>query len=245
MEKQLIDIQKLTTGYDTHEILSGVNLGIYSSDFIGVIGPNGGGKTTLLKALLGEIKPWNGKIDFHIPYSKVGYLPQINAFDKVFPITVIEVVLSGLAGVKGLLGRYKPQDVERANALLDKAGVYDFRHKAVGNLSGGQVQRTLLCRALINNPELLILDEPGNFVDNKFEHELFKWLVELNQNMAILMVSHDLGTISAHVKTIACVNRTLHYHQSNKISEEQLTGYNCPIQLITHGEVPHRVLRKH
>jgi len=242
---KLIEIQNLSVGYGSQRILDGVNLEITGEDFIGIIGPNGGGKTTLIKALIGMIPPWSGSIQRHIQNTQIGYLPQFNPFDKDFPITVTEVILSGLAGQKGLWKRYTESDKEKATSLMKQAGIDHLKDKAIGHLSGGQMQRTLLCRALINNPQLLILDEPSTFVDNQFEHELFLWLKTLNEKMAIIMVSHDLGMISSHVKTIACVNRNLHYHPSNKITAEQLQSYNCPIKLITHGEVPHQVLAKH
>jgi len=194
---------------------------------------------------LGLLSGWSGTIKSNLDQSKIGYLPQQNPFDKEFPITAKEVVLSGLAGKKGLFKKYTQTDLLRADELMEQAGVGELKQKSIGKLSGGQMQRTLLCRALINEPELLILDEPSTFVDNKFEHELFEWLKKLNEKIAILMVSHDIGTISSHVKTIACVNYHLHYHKSNKISAEQLAHYNCPIQIISHGAIPHQVLATH
>jgi zinc transport system ATP-binding protein len=124
-------------------------------------------------------------------------------------------------------------------------GISHIRNKAIGELSGGQMQRTFLCRALMNQPELLVLDEPSTYVDNNFEGELYLKLKELNEQMAILLISHDVGTISFFVKTIACVNRSLHHHPSNIITEEQLASYNCPLQIITHGNIPHTVLKLH
>lgn len=245
MTTPLINIQNLSVGYENETVLENVSISINNTDFIGVIGPNGGGKTTLIKAVLGLIPVWGGNIEMNINHSEIGYLPQFNPFDKQFPISVQEVVLSGLLGRKKLLKRYHENDKQHAECLMARAGVIDLKDKAIGELSGGQMQRTLLCRALINKPKLLILDEPSTFVDSQFEGELFDWLKELNQEIAILMVSHDIGTISSHIKTIACVNRNLHYHESNKISAEQLMHYNCPIQIITHGEVPHQVLAKH
>lgn len=245
MSMTLIEIKNLNVGYGNQKVLENVNITITSNDFIGVIGPNGGGKTTLIKSILGLLPVWSGKIISKLNASKIGYLPQFNPIDKEFPITVKEVVLSGLAGHKGIFGTYTKSDKKRTHELLEQAGIAKLMHKNVGHLSGGQMQRALLCRALINQPELLILDEPSTFVDSYFESELFKWLKELNKSIAILMVSHDLGTISSHVKTIACVNKHLHYHQSNKITPEQLAHYNCPIKLITHGEVPHQVLATH
>jgi zinc transport system ATP-binding protein len=133
----------------------------------------------------------------------------------------------------------------RANELLEQTGINHLRKRPIGELSGGQLQRVFLCRALIASPRLLILDEPSSYVDNKFENELYGILHELNKEMAIIMVSHDVGTITSYVKTIACVNRQLNYHQSNIITEEQLVDYNCPIQIISHGDVPHTVLEHH
>lgn len=245
MKKPLIEIKNLSVGYANQKVLDKVNITIESDDFIGIIGPNGGGKTTLIKAILGLLKNWSGSIKTNINQSKIGYLPQFNPFDKEFPITVNEVVLSGLAGKKGIFKRYNNTDKLKTDELMSQAGIDKLKHKAIGQLSGGQMQRTLLCRALINQPELLILDEPSTFVDNKFEHELFEWLKELNKNMAIIIVSHDIGTISAHVKTIACINYNLHYHKSSIITNDQLASYNCPIQIITHGKVPHQVLANH
>lgn len=245
MSQTLIEIKDLSVGYQSQKVLNHVNLSINSNDFIGVIGPNGGGKTTLIKAILGLIPYWEGNIIYHIKSSKIGYLPQFNPLDNEFPITVFDVVLSGLAGKKGLFRRFTAADKIHAENLMEQAGITHLKNKAIGRLSGGQMQRVLLCRALMNQPELLILDEPSTFVDNQFEHELFEWLRKLNETIAILMVSHDLGTISSHVKTIACVNAEVHYHQSSKITPEQLAHYNCPIKLITHGDVPHQVLAPH
>jgi zinc transport system ATP-binding protein len=134
---------------------------------------------------------------------------------------------------------------QKVEELLSEMGISNIRNKAIGELSGGQMQRVFLCRALLSDPKILILDEPDTFVDNRFEGELYEKLRFLNQEVAIILVSHDLGTISSYVKTIACVNGNLHYHQSNSITQDQLDGYNCPIQIITHGEIPHTVLKHH
>lgn len=246
--KPLVDIQHLTVAYDEEPVLQEVNLQIADRDFIGMIGPNGGGKTTLLKAILGLVKPLAGSIVFRddLPRTQrpFGYLPQVKHLDKKFPITVTDVVRSGALMCEKPF-RNKREELEKALSLLDEMGVADIRHKAIGELSGGQMQRVFLCRALLSNPRLLILDEPDTFVDNRFEGELYEKLRQLNREMAILLVSHDVGTISGYVKTIACVNRFLHYHPSNIITARDLEIYNCPLQIIFHGEVPHTVLKTH
>ncbi|HDR52280.1 MAG TPA: ABC transporter ATP-binding protein [Mariniphaga anaerophila] len=244
----LIKIKNLTLGYDKEPVLSGVNLEIFEHDFLGVIGPNGGGKTTLLKAVLGLLRPMKGEIIFRKDIDKkkkpMGYLPQVKHIDRNFPITVFEVVRSG-SMMEDSSKVSKAEVREKAEQLLVEMGIEHIRNKAIGELSGGQMQRVFLCRALISDPEILILDEPDTFVDNRFEGELYEKLKQLNKHMAIVLVSHDVGTISSYVKTIACVNGELHYHPDNIITQEQLNSYNCPIKLITHGEIPHTVLKHH
>ena len=246
----LIDIRNITVGYDENIILSDVSLTILDSDFIGVIGPNGGGKTTLLKAILGLLTPIRGVVVFHSSmtecnHQRIGYLPQINNIDRKFPISVSEVVKSGLMSKKKIIKQYDKKELEFAGQLMEQMGIYHIRNKAIGELSGGQIQRALLCRALVNQPKLLVLDEPNTYVDNRFEKELYEKLRKLNENIAILLVSHDLGTISTYVKSIACVNHSLHYHPGNKITPELMEAYECPIQIITHGKIPHTVLHQH
>ena len=156
-----------------------------------------------------------------------------------------EVVLSGLQARKKLFGRYTSADREKAENLLRICGIESVARRPIGALSGGQLQRARLGRALISDPKLLILDEPTNFVDNRFEKELYALLKQFNDKMAIVMVSHDLGTISSHVKQIVCVNRHVHRHDSNRASAaEQLHNYDCPIQVVFHGDVPHTGARK-
>lgn len=242
----ILELKNITAGYDREQILHDVSLKIYDHDFIGIIGPNGGGKTTLLKVILGLLKPFSGEVIYYTSKQNLfGYLPQNNRFDRNFPINVTEVVLSGLMSEKGLYRTYTRADRHQAWDLLDKYGMSDYRKTPIGELSGGQMQRVFLCRAIISSPKILILDEPTTYVDSNFEKEFYPILEELNKHMSIVMVSHDLGTICSYVKTIACVNRELHYHNSNLISPEQLQSYHCPIELITHGKIPHRVLGEH
>jgi zinc transport system ATP-binding protein len=245
MKKPLIRIKNLNVAYQKQLVLSDISLSIYDRDFIGIIGPNGGGKTTLVKAILGFIKPLKGTIEYGLEKSEIGYLSQGNQVDEQFPITVREVVASGLGSGKITGRRLQHEHRQLVDSVLEKVGMLPLQSRSVGRLSGGEFQRTLLARAIISSPKLLVLDEPDTHVDNKFETELYALLQELNQKMTILLVSHDIGIISPYIKTIACVNRDLHYHAFNEISQEQLKVYNCPIEVISHGPIPHRVMKEH
>ncbi|MCU4154770.1 metal ABC transporter ATP-binding protein [Carboxylicivirga sp. A043] len=240
----LIQLNNISAAYDNNVVLSHVNLEVNPSDFIGIIGPNGGGKTTLLKIILNLIKPISGEL-LKAKSLNVGYLPQVNTIDKQFPITIKDVILSGNYATNQWWKKPGKELQHKVSELLEFIGLENSHNESIGELSGGQMQRVFLCRALISNPNLLILDEPNTYVDKSFEANLYKLLSELNDDMAILLVSHDVGTISSMVKTIACVNGGLHYHPSNKITNEVLQSYNCPIELISHGHVPHRVLKHH
>lgn len=232
-----VSISNLSVFYGTNEVLSQVDLSVRKNDFLGIIGPNGGGKTTLIKAIMGLV-PYSGGIAFSDELIgnndlKIGYLPQIAEFDTAFPVSVTDVAMSGLQAKTKF--HYSSQECEKAISLMDKLGIQNVAKKPIGEISGGQMQRALLCRALISDPKLLILDEPANFVDNKFEKELYEILKGLNEHMAIIMVSHDIGAITTVVKSIVCVNKYVHRHDSNIISDEQLRHYNCPVEFITRG----------
>ena len=241
-------MNSLSASYGADIVLQDINFRVNEYDFVGVIGPNGGGKTTLLRIILGLMKPISGEIVFNsglINDNSIGYLPQISTGDVSYPLTVADVVLSGMMIRKKIISRMSAADKKRAYEIINELGLSGMEHSSLSELSGGQLQRVFLGRAIIGNPKLLLLDEPLNFVDSTFENDFYEKLKELNKHMAILMVSHDIGMISAHVKSYACVNRELHYHSSSEISNEQLLAYGCPIQLISHGEVPHTVLKQH
>lgn len=248
MQYPLLIMNSVTVSYGNNAVLQDVTLRVYSNDFIGVIGPNGGGKTTLLKAILGLVRPVSGTISFSEGLegsNTIGYLPQISTGDNFFPVTVRDVILSGLMMRKGIMSGMSAADKKKADRVIEELGLVNLAHSSLSELSGGQLQRVFLGRAVIGDPRLLLLDEPGNFVDTNFETDFYEKLKNLNRRMAIMMVSHDIGTISSHIKSFACVNRRLNYHPSSEITNEQLLAYGCPIQLITHGEVPHTVLKKH
>ena len=225
----IVSIKNVTVKYDSYIALKDANLEILEDDFIGIIGPNGGGKTTLIKSIIGSV-PYSGEITLSPTLFKdgkrlIGYLPQQTTFDKQFPISVIEVVLSGLQSQKGFSLRYSQKDKIKVLQLLDSMGIITIANKQIGEISGGQMQRVLLCRAIISEPKLLILDEPTNFVDKRFESELYDILKELNKKMAIVMVSHDVHNISSAVKSIVCVNRTIHKHNTNTLTSKDLDNY--------------------
>lgn len=249
-QEKILGIRELSAGYNGKVVLKNIHLDVYKRDFLGLIGPNGSGKTTLLKVILGLLTPLAGEVGYFFSdrgnhASHMGYLPQMSMFDRKFPITVQEVVMSGLISGMGLFRTFSREHVDQAHRTLEQMGVYPIRNRSIGELSGGQIQRVFLARALVSSPELLILDEPNTFVDKQVERSLFEILRELNTSMAIIMVSHDLGMISSHVKTIACLSDTLYYHDSSEITQKLLDNYQCPIDLITHGDIPHRVLKRH
>jgi zinc transport system ATP-binding protein len=245
---RLFEMYSLSASYGESIVLHDVNFIVNENDFIGVIGPNGGGKTTLLKIILGLVKPVAGRIDFNnelLNGKSIGYLPQMSTGDINYPVTVKDIILSGLMIGKDIFSRMNLSDRNKAEKVIDELGLSGLAKSTINELSGGQMQRVFLGRAIIGDPRLLLLDEPGNFVDTTFENDFYEKLRDLNKRMAILMVSHDVGTISSHIKSFACVNRSLHYHQSNEITNEDLLAYGCPIQLVTHGDIPHTVLKYH
>lgn len=219
-------------------------------DFLGIIGPNGGGKTTLLKVILGLINPSRGSVTVlgdspERSRRYIGYVPQISQFDREFPVTVLDVVLMGRLGRKGILRRYSEEDKRVAYEVLESVEMLELKDNQIGKLSGGQLQRVLLARALASDPKILLLDEPTASIDEPTKTELYELLKNLNRKVTIVLVSHDIGVISSHVDKIACINRKLFYHGSKEIEAEIIEKtYQCPVDLIAHG-VPHRVLRKH
>jgi len=231
-------------------VLEDINLSLTENEFLGVIGPNGAGKTTLLKVLVGLIKPDSGTVlvaGKSIEKSKreVGYVPQFNTFDNQYPISVYEVVRMGLLSGLGLLKFGDKKHSEKITKALTQVGLQDFLERNINELSGGEIQRVLIARALVNSPKLLLLDEPTASVDSFHGQNFYELLNELNKSITIVLVSHDIGAVSSYVKKIACLNKTLVFHDSKSISKEMLEKtYKCPIDLIAHG-VPHRVLDHH
>lgn len=247
----LLSLRGIAAAYDNNTVLHDVDLDVYRNDFLGIIGPNGGGKTTLIKVILGLHPSTAGTIQFFnngkpVENLAMGYLPQYNSIDKKFPICVEEVILSGLSSGKSLFSRFTKEQKEKAQQTIIRMGLEGLEKRPIGQLSGGQLQRALLGRAIISDPEILILDEPSTYIDKQFEARLYELLTEINKDCAIILVSHDIGTVLQNVKSIACVNETLDYHPDPGITNEWLErNFNCPIDVLGHGTIPHRVLGKH
>lgn len=246
-----IEIRNLYGGYDHETVLEDINLLIHENDFIGLIGPNGGGKTTLLKIILGLLPPKKGVVnvmgkDPRKGREHIGYVPQYTVFDSDFPISVYDVVKMGRLSKKRVFKPLTDQDDIIIKEKLAWVNMLDYKNRGIRELSGGQRQRVYIARALATEPELLLLDEPTISVDFESRTKIYELLHEINlQGVTILLVSHDLNVISRYVKTIGCLNRQLHYHGEKEITAEMLkAGYNCPVDLIAHG-LPHRVLADH
>lgn len=224
---KLIEIEHLSAGYDQKQVLQDVNLTVYKDDYLGIIGPNGGGKTTLMRLILGLKKPNDGSIKFYKDGEEtkeitMGYLPQYNDLDKEFPISVYEVVLSGLSKTKGLFSRYTKAQHQQVLDTLERMQLIDLKDRHIGALSGGQLQRVLLARAIVSKPDVVILDEPNTYIDRRFQKQMYEMLEQINQECAIIIVSHDIAEVLNNVKHIACVNHHLYYHNTADMPREKL-----------------------
>ena len=250
MKPLAIEVEKVWFSYDGSDVLKDVSFVLEQGEFLGIIGPNGGGKTTLLKLLLGILKPHRGKIrvlgqEPNDASHRVGYLPQHAEFAHNFPISVMDVALMGRLARSRIGGRYTREDRKKAQAVLEQVGMWEYRHRIIGSLSGGQRQRVFIARALATEPEILFLDEPTASVDTEFQTDLYDFLKELNSKVTIVVITHDIGVVSSHMKSIACVNKHFIFHEGGQITQEMVDmAYRCPVDLIAHG-LPHRVLPVH
>lgn len=248
----ILSLQDVSTGYEKkRDILSHVNLTISEHDFLGIIGPNGGGKTTLIKLIMGLLRPRQGEVKYfrngaRCKELRTGYLPQYNHLDSKFPITAHEVILSGLNREKSIWKPFSKEQKKRVCEVEEYLELTALAESPLGTLSGGQMQRVLLARAIVSRPELLVLDEPNTYIDAHFQARLYSLLEEMNHHCAIVLVSHDLGTVLQNVRNVACVNGEVCYHPVDEINEKELVqSLGCPFDLIAHGSLPHRILKDH
>ncbi|GBC61033.1 ABC transporter ATP-binding protein [Desulfonema ishimotonii] len=245
----VLEIRDLSFSYTGQPVLENVSLTLSKGNYTALIGPNGGGKTTLLKLMAGLLKPSRGTVRvLGLPprqaAGRIGYVPQEIGINKSFPVSVTDVVLMGrLRSFRGW-SRYSKADRMAVRRVLERMGMWEYRNRRIAALSGGQRQRVFIARALVSDPEILFLDEPTASVDAAHQSEFFKLLKELNRTMTIIIVNHDLMVISSQVKSVACVNRRVHYHGKAEITDDMMQMYQCPVELVAHG-IPHRVLNIH
>ncbi len=231
----IIRLDKVSAGYERgRKVLPDINLEIFRGDFMAITGPNGGGKTTLLRTMLRLLPPVSGKVLYFndegtaVKRLHIGYLPQKSGIDTRFPITVEDVVLSGL--YHSLRPRITDKDRHRLEEMLATVGAQDFRHRPIGDLSGGQLQRTLLGRALISRPELLVLDEPLSYVDKQFERQIYGLVSDASRHATIILVSHEMSIISTMANRHIIVDHGLrtcpqsHHHFTTYCEEESGTS---------------------
>ena len=244
MNQYIIEVKNLSFSYDKEKVLEDINVGIKKDDFFAIIGPNGGGKSTFLKLLLGILKPDSGSIkvfgeDVEKNFLKFGYVPQDTGINKKFPIKVLDVVLQGRLGISKKFWGFSKEDLKACKDALKKAGVLEFQHKRIADLSGGQRQRVFIARALATDAQILILDEPTASIDSKGQISLYATLKELNKNKCIITVSHDVNVVLGFANKVAYINKTLYIHDSpatNKAKILQdigsLDSHICPVELM-------------
>lgn len=239
-QQAVIQIQDVTFSYGNLPAVKQVSLDVFEGEFLGLVGPNAGGKSTLLKLILGLLMPQRGKI--HVMGKStargsklIGYVPQYPSFPRDFPISVERTVMMGRLGTGSLFGGFRRGDRELALQALAEVEAEKLADRQIGALSGGQLQRVLLARALVGDPKILILDEPTANMDLRHESDIFDLLKALNQRMTVIVVSHDIAFISSYVDRVACLNQTLVCHQTDKIAGD-LVGelYGDHISMVSH-----------
>ncbi len=238
MSERIIDVRNLWFSYENETILRKVNIGVDSGDFVSIIGPNGGGKTTLAKIILGLLHPDSGEVLLFGQSpgkvrTRIGYVPQYSNFDTRFPVSVMDVVLMGK--MTRAIGFYTSRDKSDALHALSDVGLEGFERRPFPELSGGQRQRVLIARALCGSPDILLLDEPTASVDTAVEDKLKTVLTALHDRLTILMITHDLGFVSDQINKIICVNKQVHIHESKKVTPAMIEElYGSDVHYVDH-----------
>ncbi|MBI5571171.1 MAG: ABC transporter ATP-binding protein [Desulfomonile tiedjei] len=241
MNAPAILMKDISFSYDGDPVLEDVNLSIPHGDFVSMVGPNGGGKTTLLKLMLGLLRPSRGEVRMfggppEAARPRVGYMPQYTQLDPQFPATVMDVALMGRLGHGKPFGRYSRQDREIVARALDQVGLCDVFRKPFSSISGGQRQRLFIARALACEPDLLLLDEPTANLDVVMGGDLYELLRTLNETLTVVTVSHDIGFVSTVVKSVVCVKRRVFMHPTSEITGEMINAlYGSPVRMVRHN----------
>lgn len=232
---KILEIKNLSFSYEKQKVLEDINLDVLDNDFLAIIGPNGGGKSTLLKLILGLLKKQSGKLLKHIKNDCIGYVPQNTNLNIDFPITALEVVLMGHKESKKRVFGYSKNDIACAMNSLKQVSMQEYANKKIGDLSGGQRQRVFIARALCANPKVMLLDEPTASIDVKGQKEIYDLLKQLNENIAIVVVSHDISVLLNYAKNVAHVNKNLVYHHLKNIEEQINTEdeHMCEVELLS------------
>jgi len=246
-----IEILNASFSYGDELVLTDVSLTVNEGDFVGIIGPNGGGKTTLLRLALGVIKPSSGTVRLlggppEKTRIRAGYIPQETSSNKWFPISVLDVALMGLLSRRPMFRRYSGTDKQKASRILDELKLSHLKNRSIGDLSGGQRQKVLLARALVSEPSILFLDEPTASIDTLGQDEIYEYLLRINKaGTTVVLVTHNVGAVSTYIRSVACVNRELFYHPDGVLDEKSIAAtFGCPVDIIAHGH-PHRVYHAH
>lgn len=237
----IVTLEDVTFGYGSRPVVEAINLDVYRDDFLAIVGPNGGGKTTLLRLMLGLLQPRSGRIRiFGAPpretRSRIGYVPQRPRFEADFPATVEEIVLTGRLGHRGIGRRYNDEDRQAAQKAIEELDLKHLAGRSINALSGGERQRTLVARALSSQPDMLLMDEPTSSVDSRVEKSFYELLRDLHRRIPIVLVSHDLGFVSAYVTRVACVNRRLVVTPVDEVHVHDVEAlYEGPVRMWSHS----------
>ncbi|NIM04826.1 MAG: ATP-binding cassette domain-containing protein [Armatimonadetes bacterium] len=255
--KPIIELEDISVTYQSHVALNNINLGVPAGSFLAVVGPNGSGKTTLLKTILGTIRPSRGTVrvfgrppwDLGEERRRIGYVPQAMSVDLRFPIRAGEVVLMGRYGRIGLMRRPSSTDREAALQAMQRVGITDLANEPIGRLSGGQRQRVFVARALANDPDLLLLDEPTTGVDIATSGSFYDLLYKLHkEGLTVVVVSHDMGVVANYADTVACINQCMVVHgRPGEVATGEVLAcmYGPRAAFLDHGPIPHMVVPEH